>query len=69
MRITNISIRYKLLVSFIAIALLTLPMSLYTLTSTNRITHDFMNIVDYSFPRLQALLEMQMTANPSYIFC
>lgn len=58
----NISIRYKILISFIVITLLTIPISLYAISATNQIKEDFSNIVDFSFPRLHALLEMQMAA-------
>ncbi len=54
------SLRYKLLLGFILVTLLTLPVSLYTISATNQIKNNFTDIVDYSFPRLQALLEMQM---------
>lgn len=54
------SIHYKLLLSFIAVTLLTLPMSLYTITATNQIKNEFSNLIDFSFPRLQALLEMKI---------
>lgn len=58
----NKSIRSKLLLSFIAVMLLTIPVSLYTISATYQIKHNFTDIVDFSITRLNALLEMQMAA-------
>ncbi len=55
------SIRYKLLLSFIGIALLSLPFNVYLMYSFNNISKSFLFLTDYQLPSLQALLEMKNT--------
>lgn len=55
----NMSIRFKLLLGFMIIAILSLTFSLYTVWEFYRVKVDFTNIVDKSIPRVQALLEMK----------
>lgn len=58
----RISIRYKLLLGFIALTLLIIPVSIYTIRANNEIKNNLIMLADVFYPRLQALLEMKMTA-------
>ena len=55
----RMSIRYKLLFSFLSLVLLLLPILIYNIISLNNIKQTFSVLVDQSFPSIQALLEMK----------
>lgn len=61
MIINNLSIRYKLLLSFIAIALLAIPFNIYLMIHFGKATKNLTDLTDYHLPSLQALVEMKNT--------
>lgn len=55
----NISIRYKLLISFLILAFLLLPSSIYTIYSFDHLKNNFFDTIDNAVPRIRALLEIK----------
>lgn len=62
------SIRHKLLLSFIGIALLSFPFNIYLMINFNKISKNFLFITNDQFPRFQALLEMKNTVLRANLF-
>lgn len=62
------SIRYKVLLSLLIVACLTLPVNFYLFTQYSQVKKDFLNIVDSTVPRLQALLTMKNLATRINLF-
>ena len=57
----SFSIRHKLLLSFIGIALLSVPFNIYLIVNFSKVTKNLIYLTDYHLPSLQALLEMKNT--------
>lgn len=55
------SIRHKLLISFVTVALLSLPLNIYLMIKLSYVTQSFLSVTDWRLPRVQALLEMKNT--------
>lgn len=57
----KLSIRYKLLLSFIGVALLSVPFNIYLMINFNKVTQNFLYLTNYQLPGLQALVEIKNT--------
>ncbi|BCA97068.1 hypothetical protein TUM19329_34290 [Legionella antarctica] len=62
------SIRYKILLSMLIVALLFIPVNIYLLNRYLLVKQDFLSIVDGTVPRLEALLSMQNLTTRIHLF-
>lgn len=58
----NFNIRYKLIISFLILLLIILPVTFYNIYSLNSSQKDLTQIVNSSFPRIEALFQMQVSS-------
>ncbi len=55
----NFSIQHKLLLSFIGIALLSVPLNIYLMVNFNKITNNFLTVTDSQSKSMHALRAME----------